>query len=226
MLGLFQEDNWGLSEASRSLQALEEVEVDAARIGGLDGGTREPDGMPARTIRFRNVAFTYPGRTRPVFDGFDLELEAGHPLAIVGENGSGKTTLIKLLRRFYDPDPGSVSVDGVDLRELDPVSWQRRVAAVFQDYVRCELTAYENVAYGALHRRDDRDGVAEAARLAGAAAIVERLPDGWSTPLTRELIGGTQLSGSRTVRRDSPTTVARAVPPGRASEVALDRAGL
>jgi ATP-binding cassette subfamily B protein len=103
--------------------------------------------------------------------------------------------LIKLLCRFYDPDHGSVSVDGVDLRELDAVSWQRRVAAVFQDYVRFELPAYENVAYGALHRRDDRGSVAEAARLAGAAAVVERLTDGWETPLTRELIGGTQLSG-------------------------------
>jgi ATP-binding cassette subfamily B protein len=195
VLGLFQEDNWGLSECSRSLQALEEVEVDAGRIGGLNGGTREPGGMPARSIRFHDVGFTYPGRTRPVFDGFDLELEAGRSLAIVGENGSGKTTLIKLLCRFYDPDQGSISVDGVDLRELDAESWQHRVAAVFQDYVRFELPAYENVAYGALHRRDDQAGVAEAARLAGAAAVVERLPDGWSTPLTRELIGGTQLSG-------------------------------
>ena len=86
-------------------------------------------------------------------------------------------------------------VDGIDLRALDPVSWHGRIAAVFQDYTQFEVSAYDNVAYGALHHRGDAEAVAEAARLAGAARAIERLPQAWSTPLTRELTGGAQLSG-------------------------------
>ena len=139
--------------------------------------------------------FTYPGGTTPVFRGLDLEIVAGRSLAIVGANGAGKTTLIKLLSRLYDPDEGVVSVDGIDLRQLEPANWQRRVAAVFQDYVQFEVSAHDNVAYGALDNRADAEAVVEAARLAGASPAVERLPDGWATPLTREVTGGAQLSG-------------------------------
>jgi len=105
---------------------------------------------------------------------------------------------VKLLCRLYDPDRGRVSVDGVDLRELrpdGPGGWHQRVSAVFQDYVQLELPAYDNIAYGALHRRDDAEAVAEAARLAGADNVIGRLEDGWSTFLSRQFSGGTQLSG-------------------------------
>jgi len=130
-----------------------------------------------------------------VFRDLDLEIEAGRSLAIVGENGAGKTTLIKLLSRLYDPDAGAVTVDGVDLRDLDPGSWHQRVAAVFQDYVQFEVSAHDNVAFGAVHRGTNEHAVVDAARLAGAAPAIERLPRGWATPLTRELTGGAQLSG-------------------------------
>jgi ATP-binding cassette subfamily B protein len=130
-----------------------------------------------------------------VFRGLDLEIAAGRSLAIVGANGAGKTTLIKLLSRLYDPDEGAVTVDGIDLRDLEPASWHRRVAAVFQDYAQFEVSAHDNVAFGALDRRGEADAVVEAARLAGAAPAIERLPERWATPLTRELTGGAQLSG-------------------------------
>src|SRR6185369_8733685 len=92
------------------------------------------------------VRFAYPHATRPVLDGFDLAIPAGRSLAIVGQNGAGKTTLAKLLCRLYVPDAGSVRVDGVDLRELDLDAWRARIAAVFQDYVRYELSLRDNVA--------------------------------------------------------------------------------
>jgi ABC-type multidrug transport system fused ATPase/permease subunit len=78
----------------------------------------------ARSIAFRDVRFTYPRSNRPVLDGMDLEIPAGQRLAIVGLNGSGKTTLIKVLCRLYDPSAGTVLIDGVDLRDLDPGAWR------------------------------------------------------------------------------------------------------
>jgi ATP-binding cassette subfamily B protein len=104
-------------------------------------GTRSADGLPRRTICFENVSFAYPGRKEAVFDGFNLEIEAGRSLAIVGENGAGKTTLVKLLTRLYDPTGGRITVDGVDLREIEAGQWHQRVSALFQDFARFELSA-------------------------------------------------------------------------------------
>jgi ATP-binding cassette subfamily B protein len=84
-----------------------------------------------------------------VFRQLDLTIEAGRSLAIVGDNGAGKTTLVKLLARLYDPSAGRITVDGIDLRQIDPRQWHRRVAAIFQDFVQFELTARDNVAFGA-----------------------------------------------------------------------------
>jgi ABC-type multidrug transport system fused ATPase/permease subunit len=192
----YDDGNWYLSELGRVLDRVELVEDPDATPGGLrSGGSRAADGLPRTAIRFENVTFTYPGGAERVFDGLDLEIAAGQSLAIVGENGAGKTTLIKLLTRLYDPDGGRITVDGIDLRELAPDAWHRRVGCVFQDYVQFETSAYDNVAFGNLLRRDDREQVLEAARLAGADTAVERLPDGWTTVLTREVSGGADLSG-------------------------------
>src|SRR5204862_6987274 len=109
-------------------------------------GNRSAEGMPAHHIRFRDVTFAYPAApARAVLSGLDLEIPAGSSLAIVGQNGAGKTTLAKLLCRLYDPQSGAIEVDGVDLADLDLDSWRGRVAAVFQDFVRFELTLRENV---------------------------------------------------------------------------------
>jgi ATP-binding cassette subfamily B protein len=195
ILGQYKEGHWLLSECVRAVERIDQVEAEAAsamdvRPGALDAGDR-----PRERIRFENVTFAYPGSSEPVFAGLDLEIEAGRSLAIVGENGAGKTTLVKLLCRLHDPLQGRITVDGQDLRDLDPVSWHHRVAAVFQDYVQFELSAYDNVAYGALHNRDDAEGVAEAARLSGADHLIDRLPAGWATPLSRQFSDGAELSG-------------------------------
>jgi ATP-binding cassette subfamily B protein len=114
---------------------------------------------------------------------------------VVGGNGAGKTTLVKLLARLYEPTGGRITVDGVDLRDLDPVAWQRRVAAIFQDFVPYKLTAADNVAFGALHVPRTPERLDRAAAAAGAAGVVARLPHGWDTVLSRQFEGGTDLSG-------------------------------
>jgi ATP-binding cassette, subfamily B, bacterial len=195
VLGVYDDGRWHLSECVRSVGRIEDVEREAGEAVAVTRGARSARALPRRTIRFEGVTFGYPDAADPVLDGFDLDVPAGRSLALVGENGAGKTTLVKLLCRLYDPDAGAVTVDGIDLRELSPESWHRRVAAVFQDFVQFELPAYDNVAYGALHRRQDGEAVAEAARLAGADHIVGRLEHGWATPLSRQFTGGTQLSG-------------------------------
>jgi ATP-binding cassette subfamily B protein len=194
VLGTYTEGHWMLAECARAITRIEAVEANS--ISSVQsGGLTDTAGLPRDVIRFEGVSFAYPGATTPVFDCLDLEIEAGRSLAIVGENGAGKTTLIKLLCRLYDPDDGRVTVDGIDIRGIDPEAWRRRLAAVFQDYVQFELTAFDNVAYGSLADRDDVDAVHAAAELAGARDVVQRLPAGWDTPLSREFSDGAQLSG-------------------------------
>ena len=183
------------TEAQLALDKLLELERRAEAVADRIHGEREATGLPTSSIRFEDVTFTYPGRDEPVFDGFDLEIEAGRSLAIVGENGAGKTTFVKLLARLYDPDGGRILVDGVPLTELDPASWRRRIAPVFQDFLQLEVSAYDNVAFGSLAHREDDAGVHRAGALAGAGVVIDRLPDGWETMVSREFTGGTQLSG-------------------------------
>lgn len=194
-VGRFDMDDLRLEDglsSLRVLQALEEAVPEA--VVRLDGH-RPAAGLPQRAIRFEGVTFAYPGREARVFDGLDLDIEAGRSLAIVGVNGAGKTTLIKLLARLYDVDGGRITVDGTDLRDLDATQWQHRVAAIFQDFVRYPVSAYDNVAFGALDRRGDREAVEDAARRAGALDVVTSLPAGWDTVLNRQFRGGAELSG-------------------------------
>ena len=193
--GEFNQNHWSVNESQIAIERLEALERTADEASHAISGERDAAGMPATTIRFAGVRFTYPGRDEPVFDGLDLEIAAGRSLAIVGENGAGKTTFVKLLARLYDPDAGAITIDGVDLRELDPASWRRRLAPVFQDYVQFEVPARDNVTFGALPHRDDIDAVHWAGGMAGADPLVDRLPDGWDTVLSRAFTGGTQLSG-------------------------------
>lgn len=171
------------------IRQLEEVSSVRPNIAG----SPPPPDSPSASIRFEGVWFSYPGTDREVLKGVDLELPASGSTAIVGLNGAGKTTLVKLLCRFYDPDAGSVYVDGLDLSSLDPQLWQRRVAAIFQDFVRYELSARENIEFDATGKDDQR--IAAAAKRAGANLIIDALPKGLDTPLSREVTDGVQISG-------------------------------
>ncbi len=168
------------------------VAVDQATV---NAGRLPAAGLPRHTIAFESVSFDYPGSGARVFAGLDLVIEAGQSLAVVGVNGAGKTTLVKLLARLYDPTEGRITVDGIDLRDLEAVEWQRRVAAIFQDFVRYELSARDNVGFGATELAVDDDALDRAAARAGASGVVARLESGWSTVLNRQYAGGTDLSG-------------------------------
>ena len=161
----------------------------------LDVSGTRPARQVARTgICFDDVSFAYPGTQRQVLDHLDLAIDAGTAVALVGENGAGKTTLIKLLCRFYDPTAGRITLDGVDVRELDLDDLRSRMAVIFQDFVRYQLPARDNVGFGALGAADDLGLLREAASRVGIVDQLEALPQGWDTPLAREF-GGVDLSG-------------------------------
>jgi ATP-binding cassette subfamily B protein len=158
---------------------------------------RDPEGMPGREIRFDDVQFHYPGSERPVLDHLDLVLPAGRCTAVVGLNGAGKTTMVKLLARLYEPSGGRLLADGVDIRSFSTEAWRRRIGVIFQDFNRYELTAAENIAFGAIERAADRERVRAAARKAGILPTLEHLPLGLDTPLARQYENGTELSGGQ-----------------------------
>lgn len=179
--------SWAMDGVTAPIAAVLRLEPKMRVEGALSSGTRVADGLPAREIRFRDVRFAYPGGSN-VLDGFDITIPAGSSLAIVGPNGAGKTTLAKLLCRLYDPLAGGIEVDGVDLREFDISSWRKRVAAVFQDFIRFELSVRDNVApQGA-----PDDVICAALEQAGAAELASL-----DTVLARGYPNGTDLSGGQ-----------------------------
>jgi ABC-type multidrug transport system fused ATPase/permease subunit len=180
--------SWALDGIAAPVAAVLRLGPDMAKAGALAAGSGVTDGLPAREIRFRDVTFAYPGGGAPVLDGFDVTIPAGTSLAIVGQNGAGKTTLAKLLCRLYDPQSGTIEIDGVDLRELGVDGWRDRLTAVFQDFIRFELSVRENVA--------PRGAPDDTIRSALAAAGVGYLAD-LNTVLARGYDGGTDLSGGQ-----------------------------
>jgi ATP-binding cassette, subfamily B, bacterial len=153
--------------------------------------------VPRSAIAFEKVTFAYPGSDRAVLDELDLELPAGTSTAIVGLNGAGKTTLVKLLSRIYEPTGGRITVDGTPAGEFDPRSWQKRLAVIYQDYVRYELDAAANIGLGAPEHLADTDAMARAVEWAGAADVIAGLPDGLATVLSPQYPGGVDLSGGQ-----------------------------
>lgn len=159
-------------------------------------GEQPVEDRPRRSIRFEGVGFAYPGGRR-VFEHLDLEIRAGCSLGVVGLNGAGKTTLVKLLCRLYDPDSGRILVDGEPLTAFNAVQWQRRVAAVFQDFARYELSFAENVEFGAIEHVGDVGSRELALARAGAAELLTSMPDGARTVLSGQYPGGQDLSGGQ-----------------------------
>jgi ATP-binding cassette subfamily B protein len=184
--------SWALDGSSAPVAAVLRLEPAMRPAGALGSGHRPADAMPAHEIRLRDVTFAYPAvngaGTAPVLEHFDLTIPAGSSLAIVGQNGAGKTTLAKLLCRLYDPQSGAITIDGIDLRELDLPSWRSRVTAVFQDFIRLELPLRDNVAPAGA----PEEVVCAALESAGAANLASL-----DTILARGYTGGTDLSGGQ-----------------------------
>jgi ATP-binding cassette subfamily B protein len=165
-----------------------------------------------RGIALRDVSFAYPGTERVVLGGVNLDLPAGHTVAIVGENGAGKTTLVKLLCRFYEQTEGTIEMDGVDMRRFPLDDWRARIAAGFQDFVRFEFLAREVIGVGDLPRIEDAAAVKRALGRARGEDLLTRLDDGLETQLGKSYADGTDLSGGqwqkmalgRAMMRDTP----------------------
>ncbi|MFJ1551422.1 ABC transporter ATP-binding protein [Streptomyces sp. NPDC088246] len=139
----------------------------------------------AEAIELRDVWFRYSPAHPWVLRGVNLRIPCGSSLAVVGLNGAGKSTLIKLICRFYDPTRGAVLWDGVDIRGTDPAELRRRIGAVFQDFMDYDLTGAENIALGDLSALEDPGRLRTAARRAGVHDVLERLPHGYETLLSR-----------------------------------------
>jgi ATP-binding cassette subfamily B protein len=180
---------------------------------GAAGTKPAPDTFGAITVE--DVTFTYPAATTPALRGVSLTIDAGQVIALVGENGSGKTTLAKLLSRLYLPQAGTIRWDGVDIADLDPAQVHRRIAVIFQDFARYQLTARENIGLGAVEHIQQPDVIRAAAVRAGADRYLAALPAGYETILSAEYEGGRDLSGGQWQRvalarafiRDAPLII-------------------
>jgi ATP-binding cassette subfamily B protein len=162
--------------------------------------TSKPNALPAprpitQGFEFRDVCFVYPGTERLVLNHLNFRLEPGERIALIGQNGQGKTTIVKLITRLYDPTSGRVLLDGVDLREYDVDDLCREIGVIFQDFMRYEMTAQENIAVGRIEYLNDMDRIREAAEKSLADGVIQRLPKNYKQMLGRRFEGGVDLSG-------------------------------
>jgi ATP-binding cassette subfamily B protein len=161
-----------------------------------DHGQRRPETFRGG-LALDHVTFTYPGTSVPALSDITLEIRPGETLAVVGENGAGKTTLVKLIARLYDPDQGTITLDGIDLREYALEALHGEIACVFQNFGRYEGTLWENIALGDWRRLlDDRRRVEELGRLAQLDELARGLPQGYDTLIGR-MFGEVDLSGGQ-----------------------------
>jgi ATP-binding cassette subfamily B protein len=144
---------------------------------------------------FDDVGFRYPDAERWAVRHLSFELHAGEVLALVGENGAGKTTLVKLLTRLYDPDEGRILLDGHDLREYDLEALRGNMGVIFQDFVRYNLSAGDNIAVGKIAARGDRARIERAAMRSQADEVINRLPAGYQQMIGKRFKNGVELSG-------------------------------
>src|SRR5258708_11280517 len=146
-----------------------------------------------RGLEFRTVSFAYPNG-REVLSGVSFKLSPGERIALVGENGQGKTTIVKLLTRLYDPSGGQILLDGVDLREYDQEDLWREIGVIFQDFMRYDLTATENIAVGRIEEKDNIFRIRSAAQKSLAEDVIRKLPKAYDQQLGCRFAGLTDLS--------------------------------
>ncbi len=160
----------------------------------------KPNALPAprpivQGFEFRNVSFAYPGSPRQILKNLNFVLRPGDRVALIGENGEGKTTIVKLITRLYDPTAGEILLDGVDLREYDLDDLYREIGVIFQDFMRYEMTARENVAVGRIEELDNLEAIRTAAHKSLADDVVAKLGEGYEQMLGRRFEMGVDLSG-------------------------------
>ena len=162
--------------------------------------TSNPDGalIPRpiqRGFEFRNVSFAYPGTTRRVLSNFNFTLRPGERIALIGENGQGKTTVVKLITRLYDPTEGQILLDGIDLRDYKLEDLHHEIGVIFQDFMRYEMTARENISVGRVESEHSQAELEDAAHKSLAESVIAKLPGGYDQMLGRRFETGVELSG-------------------------------
>ncbi len=160
----------------------------------------KPNALPApRPIRkgfeFKNVSFHYPGVDRLILNKLNFRLEPGERIALIGQNGQGKTTIVKLMSRLYDPSGGQILLDGVDLREYNIEDLCKEIGVIFQDFMRYEMTARENIAVGRIEFLNDFERIRDSAHKSLADDVIAKLAGKYDQMLGRRFDGGVDLSG-------------------------------
>jgi ATP-binding cassette subfamily B protein len=197
----------GQSALAASLSAVGGMYEDSLYLSNLYAFLELPIATPAKGavagpdaadgLRFEGVSFTYPGASSPALQDVNLHIRPGAKLAIVGENGSGKTTLIKLLTRLYTPQAGRILLDGLDLADWDVDRLRERVGVIFQDFVRYQLSAGENIGAGDVAAYDDEPRLIQAAERGRAWSFLSAFPERMKTRLGRWFDKGRELSGGQ-----------------------------
>ncbi len=167
-------------------------------IGRLLPVPKHPKPLPTGNITdiaFENIGFTYPGGNAPALDGLSLNIRSGELIALVGENGAGKSTLVKLLLRFYDVEKGAVTINGIDVKEMDPEVLRNRIGILFQDYATYELSVKENIVLGSPYAEVDEERIAKSLKDSRSEEVVKKLPNGLESKVGRLFEGGHDLSG-------------------------------
>ncbi|KTT11875.1 ABC transporter permease [Pseudomonas oryzihabitans] len=197
----------GQAAVSASLTAVGGLYEDSLYLSNLydylgqpttaEGGSLTAGSQPGDGLRFEGVGFTYPGATAPTLQDISFHLAPGQSLALVGANGSGKTTLIKLLTRLHAPTRGRILLDGSDLQDWQPAALHRRIGVIFQDFIRYQLSAGENLGVGDTAAFNDETRWRKAAEQGLADEVIAGLRQGYETQLGRWFMGGQELSGGQ-----------------------------
>ncbi len=164
----------------------------------VSGANAAPAPRPITSgFEFQEVSFHYPGTKVPVLENISFSLEPGEKMALIGENGAGKTTLVKLLARLYDPDKGRILLDGRDLRDYDVEDLRGEIGVIFQDYMRFDLLAIENIGFGRIEYENDFERIERSASKSMADGVIRGLPKGYRQMLGRRFEDGVDLSSGQ-----------------------------
>ena len=204
LAGAIQQASSNIQQVFSTLSSIADQALfltDLLAFFGMEATIRsKPHALPTprpitRGFEFRNVSFRYPGSSRLVLNHLNFHLRPGERVALIGENGQGKTTIVKLITRLYDPVEGEILLDGVDLREYSLEDLYTQIGVIFQDFMRYEMTARENIAVGQIQELNHFELLKEAAQKSLADQVIARLPLNYEQMLGRRFEGGVDLSG-------------------------------
>ncbi|MEU0429338.1 ABC transporter ATP-binding protein [Streptomyces canus] len=188
------EDLYSIALARKVLASTDALYQELDHTSGAVGPVLDR-WLQAPSVEFKDVAFRYAPGGPLILDGMNLSIRSGEMLAIVGINGAGKSTAIKLLAGLYQPTSGRITVDGRDISAIGAEAWSSALSVVFQDFNRYHLSLADNILLGYDTTEVDRANLESAAREAGLDRIIDKLPLGWDTPLSRQRPNGVELSG-------------------------------